>query len=257
MKECVSIIMPTYNCGKFIAESIESVLNQTYSNWELLITDDCSTDNTIEIIKEFVQKDFRVKLFQLDLNSGAGVARNNSIERAQGKYIAFLDSDDMWMPEKLEKQIAFMEKKQCALSYTSIINIDEDGNELGIEIAPKRHTFKQNKRDDKVGFSSAIYNQKLVGKIFMPTIRKRQDWGLVLLILRKCKVAYGLKQPLVYYRIGHESLSKNKLSLIKYNVAAYMTVLEWNALRAYLFFFFVYMPSYLIKKSFYKIVNSY
>lgn len=255
--DLVSIITPSYNCSEFIERTIGSVQKQTYTNWEMLITDDCSTDKSVEIIKQIAANDPRIKLFLLDKNSGAGVARNKSIEHAQGKYIAFLDSDDMWMPDKLEKQIAFMEEKQCALSYTSMINIDENDNELGIEVAPKKHTFNQNKRDDKVGFSTAIYNQEMVGKIFMPTIRKRQDWGLVLSVLKICKVAYGLKQPLAYYRMGHESLSKNKLALVKYNIAAYQTVLGWSSLRAYLFFFFIYLPSYLLKKIFLKMINNY
>ena len=108
-----------------------------------------------------------------------------------------------------------------------------------------------------MGFSSAIYNRDQVGKIFMPTIRKRQDWGLVLSVLRVCRVAYGLKQPLAYYRIGHESLSKNKLALVKYNIATYKVVLGWGTLRAYLFFIFVYMPSYLLKKMFIRMINNY
>lgn len=259
MKEygLVSIITPSYNCSKFIERTIKSVQKQTYTNWEMLITDDCSTDNSVEIIKEISLKDSRIKLFLLEKNSGAGVARNKSIEQAQGKYIAFIDSDDMWMPEKLEKQVAFMEEKQCALSYTSMINIDENDNEIGIEIAPKSHTFNQNKRDDKVGFSSAVYNQEQVGKIFMPTIRKRQDWGLVLSVLKKCNVAYGIKQPLAYYRMGHDSLSKNKLALVKYNIAAYKTVLGWGTLRAYLFFIFIYLPTYFAKKVFLKMINNY
>lgn len=256
-KELVSIITPSYNCSEFIEKTIKSVQNQTYKNWEMLITDDCSTDNSVEIIKAFAFKDPRIKLFQLEKNSGAGVARNKSIEHAQGKYIAFLDSDDKWMPEKLEKQIAFMQEKQCGLSYTSMINIDEHDNEIGIEVAPKRHTLSQNKRDDKVGFSTAVYDQEVVGKIFMPTIRKRQDWGLVLSVLKKCKVAYGIKQPLAYYRIGHDSLSKNKLALVKYNIAAYKSVLGWSSLRAHLFFSFVYLPSYLSKKLFLKMINNY
>ncbi len=256
-KNLVSIITPSYNCSEFIERTIDSVQKQSYTNWEMLITDDCSKDNSVEVIKQIAAKDPRIKLFQLEKNSGAGVARNKSIEHAQGRYIAFLDSDDMWMPEKLEKQIAFMQEKQCALSYTSMVNIDEHDNEIGIEVAPRRHTFSQNKRDDKVGFSTAIYDQEMVGKIFMPTIRKRQDWGLVLSVLRKCKVAYGLKQPLAYYRVGHESLSKNKMALIKYNIAAYKTVLGWCSLRAYIFFLFIYMPSYLSKKLFLKMINYY
>lgn len=253
----VSIITPSYNCADFIERTILSVQKQTYTNWEMLITDDCSKDNSVEIIKKIATRDSRIKLFQLARNSGAGIARNNSIEQAQGKYIAFLDSDDMWMPEKLDKQIAFMEEKQCFFSYTSYMTIDGEDRQTGIVLAPNRHTFAQNKRDSKVGFSTAMYNQEKLGKIFMPTIRKRQDWGLCMRILRVCKVAYGIKQPLAFYRKGHASLSKNKLSLVEYNVAAYKIVLGWSTIKAYLFLLFIYMPCNITKKLFNRIVNLY
>ena len=253
----VSIITPSYNCAEFIERTIVSVQKQTYTNWEMLITDDCSSDNSVEIIKRIAENDSRIKLFQLDKNSGAGVARNNSIEHAQGKYIAFLDSDDMWMPDKLERQIAFMEEKKSALSYTSYMTIDEDDKLIGMVLAPNRHTFAHNKCDNKIGFSTAMYDKDKVGKIFMPTIRKRQDWGLVMKVLRECKVSYGIKQPLAFYRKGHASLSKNKMSLMQYNVAAYKEVLGWNIVKAYLAFFFIYMPCYIYKKMFNRMINRY
>lgn len=253
----VSIITPSYNCADFIEKTILSVQKQTYTNWEMLITDDCSRDNSVEIIQKIAAHDSRVKLFILDKNCGAGVARNNSIKHARGKYIAFLDSDDMWMKEKLEKQIAFMEDKKCDLSYTSYMVIDEDDKTIGLVLAPNSHSFSQNKCDDKVGFSTAIYNQERLGKIFMPTIRKRQDWGLIMSVLRECNVSYGIKQPLGFYRKGHASLSKNKFSLVSYNIAAYKTVLGWNTLRAYLFFLFIYMPCNIAKKVFNRIVDNY
>lgn len=257
MNELVSIIMPSYNSAKYISEAIESVIAQTYTNWELLITDDCSTDNSRDIIKQYAETDSRVKLFCLNENSGAGVARNNSIKEAKGKYIAFLDSDDRWMPEKLKRQISLMEEKQCLLSYTSYMTIDDNGKSIGIVLAPNRHTFTQNKCDDKIGFSTAIYNQKQLGKIFMPTIRKRQDWALIMTILRVCKVSYGIKQPMAFYRKNHNSLSKNKVSLIKYNIAVYKKILGWNTIRAYLFFLVVFMPHYISKKIFNIMISRY
>jgi len=121
----VSIITPSYNSSSFIAETIESILSQTYLNWELLITDDCSTDRSVEIIERYIQRDSRIKLFRLEKNCGAGVCRNRSISEAKGRFIAFCDSDDRWCPEKLEKQLAFMRGKDCALSYTSYMTCDE------------------------------------------------------------------------------------------------------------------------------------
>lgn len=255
MDELVSIIMPSFNCARFIGQTIESVINQTYKNWELLITDDCSSDDSALIVNRYAAKDDRVKLLKLEKNSGAGVARNNSIENAHGRYIAFLDSDDMWMPTKLEKQIKFMEEKECALSYTSYLVCNEESKVTGIVVSPRKHSFFQNKCDDKIGFSTAIYDTKYLGKVYMPTIRKRQDWGLTMRLLSKCKVSYGMKEPLGYYRVGQDSLSKNKRSLIKYNIAAYKEVLQWSSIHATLFFWCVYLPSNLLKKLGLKYIN--
>lgn len=245
--ELVSIITPSYNCSKFIGSCIESVQKQTYTNWEMLITDDCSKDNTVEVISQYSEKDKRVKCYVLKENSGAAVARNNSITEAKGRYIAFLDSDDMWTPDKLEKQLEFMRKKDCALSYTSILLCNEGGEITGIEVAPHTHTFHQSWCDNKCGTSTAIYDTKKIGKVLMPLIRKRQDWGLFMSILRTCKVAYGMKEPLAYYRMGQQSLSKNKWSLVKYNLAVYKKVLGWSYIRSLLFFLFVYMPCFSFK----------
>ena len=149
--------MPTYNAGKTLADSIESVLAQTYQNLELLITDDNSTDETtLTILKEYEQKEPRIKVFYQKENKGAGYARNNSIRNARGRFIAFCDSDDRWMADKLERQVAFMKDKGCALSYSSYIICDMDGNEDGIFIAPERITLPMLKRDNKIGCLTAI-----------------------------------------------------------------------------------------------------
>lgn len=244
----VSIITPSYNSSSFITETIEGILKQTYNNWELLITDDCSTDNSVEVINKYVQQDSRIKLLKLDVNSGAGVCRNTSIETAKGKYIAFCDSDDVWMPQKLEKQLAFMVKMDCALSYSSYMQMDEDGNESGIVVCNKKITFASLKRDCGIGCLTAIYDTQKVGKMYMSSIRKRQDWGLWLEILAKCKVAYGLKEPLAYYRLRNGSISNNKLNLVKHNINVYRTILKFSLLKSYIFFLFVFMPTYTFKK---------
>lgn len=134
----VSIIMPTYNCAKFIEESIESVLSQTYKNWELIIVDDCSNDNTEDIVKRYCETDDRIKYLKLDVNSGAAIARNKGIEQARGKYIAFLDSDDLWMDGKLEKQISFMEENNYNFTCTDYMQIDESGKPNGVIIKCKK-----------------------------------------------------------------------------------------------------------------------
>ena len=249
-EELVSVIMPTYNSGRHLAASIDSILNQTYRNLELLITDDNSNDaDTISTLKHYSEKDERVKLLLLENNKGPGYSRDKSIERAQGRYIAFCDSDDLWMPDKLELQIAFMNEKQCVLSYTSYLLIDEDDQETGIVIAPPSITFEELMRDNKVGCLTAIYDTKLLGrKYYMPFIRKRQDWGLFLTILRDSKsTAYAIQEPLAYYRESANSVSSNKLGLVKYNVRIYHEVIGFPKWKSYLYFTFVFMPTYFVK----------
>ena len=220
----VSIITPSYNSSSFIAETIESILSQTYLNWELLITDDCSTDRSVEIIERYIQRDSRIKLFRLEKNCGAGVCRNRSISEAKGRFIAFCDSDDRWCPEKLEKQLAFMREKDCALSYTSYMTCDESGKISSIVIGKRRETYFSMRCDDGT-------------------------------ILRRCEVAYGLKEPLAIYRIHSSSISRNKWSLIKYNLRVYRTVLGYSPMASYLYFFILFLPSYFSKKVFLRLVN--
>lgn len=244
----VSIITPSYNCADFIGETIESILAQTYKNWELLITDDCSTDASRDVIQKFCERDSRIKLFTLEKNSGAGVARNNSIKEAKGRFIAFCDSDDRWYPDKLEKQLAFMVSTECAMSYTSYMTCNEGGENTGIVVCRRKETINSIKRDDKIGCLTVIYDIEKTGKIYMPEIRKRQDWAFKIKVLSVCKSAYGMKEPLALYRIRDNSLSNKKLSLIKYNIAVYHTVLGWNMLRSYLYFSFIFLPCYFIKR---------
>lgn len=137
----VSIITPSYDCADFIGETIDSILSQTYTNWELLITDDCSTDKSRDIIREYADNDSRIKLLKLEKNSGAGVARNNSIKEAKGRFIAFCDSDDRWFPDKLEKQLAFMAAKDCQMSHTSYLTCDEVDKITGIVVCRRKETM--------------------------------------------------------------------------------------------------------------------
>ena len=242
--------MPTYNSGKHLRESIDSILGQTYQNLELLITDDHSSEEeTLSILREYAEKDKRVDVLFLDSNEGPGFSRNKSIERAKGRYIAFCDSDDRWFPEKLERQVAFMQEKHCVLAYSSYITIDENDNETGLIIAPHAIEFDRLKRDNKIGCLTAIYDRKQLGKkYFMPFIRKRQVWGLFLTILRDSgSAAYAIQKPMAYYRQRSDSLSSDKLSLVKYNVQVYETVLGFPHWKAYLYFLFVFLPNYFAK----------
>ena len=180
-KGLVSVITPTYNCAKFIGETIESVQAQTYQQWEMIIVDDCSTDNTKEIVDKY---------FCLKNNSGAAVARTKAMELANGEYMAFLDSDDIWTEEKLKKQLAFMKKHDVAFSCTAYEQIDENGKLLNkiIKTVPKAD-YNRVLLDCPVGNSTVMYNVEKMGKFEVPNIRKRNDDALWLRMLKKEK--YG------------------------------------------------------------------
>lgn len=216
----VSIIMPTYNSAKTIIESINSVLSQTYSNWELLITDDNSDDETINTIAQF--RDKRITIFKLLINSGAGAARNHSIENAQGNYIAFLDSDDLWRPEKLTLQISFMRDNNYWLTYSKYQTFDSTGKK-GIVSPPQSTSYEELLYSNVIGCLTAIYDASKLGKQRMPLIRKRQDMGLWLQILKECDKAYCLNLVLADYRLG-SGMTSNKLKVIYWQWLFYRKV---------------------------------
>ena len=251
----ISIITPSYNSASYIGKTIESIQAQTYTNWELLITDDCSSDDSRVVIQSYANKDPRIKLIVLEKNSGAGVARNKSIAAAKGRYIAFCDSDDRWYPDKLEKQLAYMNAKDCAMSHTSYMTCDENDRITGIVICRKKETLNSMCKDDKMGFLTVMYDTEKVGKVFMPELRKRQDWALKLKVLNICGEAWGMKEPLAYYRKRSDSISSNKRSLIKYNIAVYNEVLGWSKIKSNLYFYFIFMPTHLTKLLFLKYLN--
>lgn len=241
--------MATYNSSRYISSSIDSILNQTYTNWELLITDDCSSDDTRDLLRKYESKDSRIKVLYMDKNLGAGHSRNHSIESARGRYIAYCDSDDRWMPDKLYRQLAYMKSKDCGMVYSSYLVCDENDNETGIVLSPRRQTLFQTKCDNKIGFLTCMYDTtKTGGKLLMPTIRKRQDYAHVLQLLQRCHTAYGIKEPLAIYRIHSDSISYNKWSLIKYEVATYKLVFGHSTFTSYLFFFFFFLPTYTMKQ---------
>lgn len=198
MKELVSVIMPTYNCGRFIQESINSVLAQTYNNWELLIVDDCSTDDTESIVRGY--KDKRIRYWRNAQNEGAALTRNKALREAKGKYIAFLDADDLWLPEKLEKQIAFMEDKGYAFTYHNYIEIDESSKPLGVLVSGKDHVRKMDMYSCCwPGCLSVAYNAKVVGLVQIPGIRKNNDSAMWLQAIQKAD-CYLLPENLAQYR---------------------------------------------------------
>jgi len=229
----VSIITPSYNSERFISQTINSVLAQTYKDWEMIIVDDVSPDNSNKIIEEHIKKDSRIKLIKLEKNSGPAVARNRAIEEANGRYIAFLDADDLWMPEKLKKQINFMSVNNYELTYTNYETMNENGVKLNsFIISPRRLDYKQLLKSNKVGCLSAIYDTKRIGKIFMPLIKKRQDYGLWLRVLKKIDYAYNVNEVLGTYRLMSNSVSSNKIDLLKYNYALFREHEKFSVLKS-------------------------
>lgn len=212
--------MPTYNCAAYIVASIESVISQTVTDWEIEIVDDCSTDNTREVLEPYLTKYANIHYYCLPKNGGPAVARTEAIKRASGKYIAFLDSDDLWFPHKLERQISFMEQTGADFSCTAYAQMDADGNPLHVALyPPERVDYHRCIRlSNPIGNLTAMYNQDALGKFAVPMIKKRNDFALWLQILKKTAYCYGLQEVLGTYRLGRKgSVSSNKLKQAKYH----------------------------------------
>ena len=231
----VSVIMPTYNCEKYILQSLDSVIAQTVKDWEVQIVDDCSTDNTAQVLKPYLDKYPNIHYYVLEKNGGPAVARTEAIKRATGKYIAFLDSDDLWMPDKLEKQIKFMEKHDAKFSATGYGLMDENGNDLNtVLIPPKKTDYKKMiKLSNPIGNLSVMYDQEVLGKFEVPCIKKRNDFALWLQILKKTDYCYGIEEVLGTYRKGRSgSVSSNKLKQAKYHWQLYHDIEGHSTIRS-------------------------
>ena len=216
MNELVSIIMPSYNTASFISKTIESVLNQTYKNWELLIVDDCSTDDTDEIVSKYNDK--RIVYLKNEKNSGAAISRNRALRNAKGKWIAFLDSDDLWHPTKLEKQIKFMKKNGHFFSYTSYEEIDENDVVNGVKVTgPKKITKMGMYRYCWPGCLTVMYDAEKVGKIQIADIKKNNDYAMWLKVIKKAD-CYHYDKVLAQYRKRSGSISNHGyLKLVKWH----------------------------------------
>lgn len=234
MKEgLVSIIMPTYNCAKFIGETIDSIQAQTYSSWELIIVDDCSEDNTKEIVENYMNLDKRIKYNCLEKNSGAAIARTTAMNLADGEYMAFCDSDDIWINNKLEKQLMFMKKNKYSFTCTAYEQIDENSNILGKIVKPKEKcNYNRLLLDCPVGNSTVMYNVSKMGKFEVPNIRKRNDDALWLQMLKKEQYIYGMNDILMKYRIRKNSISSNKFKVIKYHWILYRDIEHLSILKS-------------------------
>lgn len=198
----VSIIMPSYNCGKYVEETIRSVQAQTYKNWEIIFVDDCSTDGTVKRVSELREKDSRIKLFQNKFNSGAAVSRNNALCEAKGRWIAFLDSDDLWEPEKLEKQVKFLEENEYKFSYTYYSEMDGEGKDTGIIVSgPSKVTKAGMFAFCWPGCLTVMYDREKIGLIQIEDIKKNNDYAMWLKVCQKAD-CYLLPEVLAKYRRG-------------------------------------------------------
>jgi len=234
LKIKVSIITPLYNSEAFISETIKSVLQQTFTDWELLLIDDHSSDKTIQIVEGFIDKNKKIKLLKNERNSGAALSRNKGIEIAKGDYIAFLDADDLWKPEKLQKQLAFMEAENCEVCFSSYEQIDASGKPLNklIQALPVL-SYNKYLKSNYIGNLTGMYNAKALGKIKAPNLRKRQDWLLWLKAIKTSeKPAKSVQESLAYYRVRKNSMSSNKLNLIKHNYWVYKKGLGFSTLKS-------------------------
>ena len=234
MKPLVSIITPLFNSETYISETINSVLNQSYSNWELILIDDCSKDKTLEIVETFLSKSTKIKLLKNQENLGAAITRNKGIEASKGDYIAFLDADDIWKPQKLETQVNVMLTQNCDVSFSSYEQIDKNGNLLGklVEALPEL-TYIKLLKSNYIGNLTGMYNAQILGKIKAPNLRKRQDWLLWLIALKTSgKPARGIQESLAFYRVHEDSMSSNKFNLIKYNYWVYRKGLQFSTLKS-------------------------
>ena len=214
----VSVIVPVFNAEKYIKRTVESVKAQTYDNWELILVNDCSSDNSLKIILDLADKDKRIKVISLDKNSGTAVARNMGIKAAKGKYISFLDADDLWKPEKIEKQLNFMQEKKCAFSFSGYEFGDENAVPNGIIVrVPEKINYKQALKNTTICTCTVMFDLSQLTKddITMPTNTVAEDTATWWKVLKKVDYAYGIKDSLFIYRRPKNSKSSNKIHAIK------------------------------------------
>lgn len=216
MTDLVSIIMPSYNTAKFIEETLDSVLAQTYTNWELIIVDDCSTDDSDAVVAKY--QDPRIRYLKNEHNSGAAVSRNRALREAKGRWIAFLDSDDLWTPEKLEEQIRFMTEKGCAFSYTNYVEIDEASKPLGVRVTGPKHITKAGMYAYCwPGCLTVMYDANVVGLVQIADIKKNNDYAMWLKAIQKAD-CWLLDEDLGSYRKRAGSISRH----------SYTTLIKWH-----------------------------
>ena len=236
----VSIITPSHNAEKFITKAIDSVRAQSYEEWEMIIVDDLSEDNSAAIVKAYAQKDSRIKLIQSTERKGAAGSRNRAIEAAQGRYIAFLDADDLWRPEKLEKQISFMQTNDLSFTYSSYDVIDQKDEVLTTFVTVPEISYESMLKTCSVGCLTAVYDREKLGKMYLPILPTKEEYVLWLRIMKKIGTTKGIVEPLAYYRVGQTSVSSDKANAALWQWRVYRNI-EGLSLAKSLYYFINYV----------------
>lgn len=241
--------MPYYNAAEYIFETVECVINQTFIDWELIIVDDCSpAPETAEVLEKVKGKDNRVSVLRAKVNGGAGCARNIGIEEAQGRYIAFIDSDDWWYPTKLEEQLQWMEENGYELTCTWYEDANEKLEPYYTMKQAEKQSYKSMISGCNIGTPGVIFDTKRIGKKYMPKLRRAEDWGLWMTILREVDYIYTYPKALWKYRHVPGSETSNKWKQMKAVIRMYQEVLGLSAIKANLIGYFVFLPNNIMKK---------
>jgi teichuronic acid biosynthesis glycosyltransferase TuaG len=217
----VSIVMPAFNSAKTVLDSVKSVIGQSFENWELLIVDDCSTDDTVARVQPLAREDSRIKILVLKQNSGSPAGpRNAGIRAAVGTHIAFLDADDLWAPQKLERQVAFMEEQGAILCCTGYDVVDAGQRSIGSFMPPRTTSYQELLRASTVGCLTAMFDARALGRRYFPSCG-HEDYALWLSILREGNVVHGLQERLATYRLSSGSVSANKFRVLAFYFRIY------------------------------------
>lgn len=232
----ITVVTPAYNSASRIGMTIDSVKAQTFSDWEMIIVDDCSTDETVDVVNAYAKLDPRIRLIKLGENSGAAVARNAAICAANGRYISFLDSDDRWLPHKLDSQINFVRAHDAAFVFSAYRRVDEAGNVLVEVGVPSEVCYQQLLKSNFIGCLTAMYDTRKIEKIETPIIRANEDLSLWLRLLKRVPVAYGQNEVLALYTVRRGSVSADKRKTAKSQWEIYREVEEISLLASFYYF---------------------
>lgn len=245
----ISVIMPYYNSAKYIKETVEAIIAQTYKDWELIIVDDCSpAPETSEVLLEVAAMDSRIKVIKAKVNGGAGAARNLGIAAAQGRYLAFCDSDDWWYPTKLEEQLKFMQDNNYPFTCTWYEDADENLNPYYTMKQDSKQSYKQMLSGCNVGTPGVMIDLSVLGKKQMPSLRRAEDWGLWMLYLRDTAYLHTYPKVLWKYRHIPGSETSNKWKMLKSVVDMYQQVLGMSSFSSWFMSVCVFLPKNIIKK---------